>query len=162
MTAEYSPPTPIAVTNRKIRKIRNVGENALITVAVEYMTRVATNSRLRPKRSASQPKVSVDFEQQRPRLFGLASATRAPLTAVLLLLEITAAPAFAPALIVAVTVSVLLSRALARDSVYTRKLRLAGHDPLDVRVVAGARLSPPHPATTTSPPPQAPSPEGRP
>ncbi len=45
--AEYSPPTPIAVMNRKIR---NVGENVLITVAIEYITRVWTS-----KESSAQP-----------------------------------------------------------------------------------------------------------
>ena len=173
MTAEYSPPTPIAVTNRKIRKIRNVGENALITVAVEYITRVATNSRLRPKRSASQPKVSVDFAQQRPRLFGLASATRAPLTAVMLLLEITAAPAFAPALIVADGVGPAQPGPGPRQRLHPQAAPGRAR-PLDVRVVAGARLSPPHPShddltptagaqpgrkpMTTTPPPRPPLP----
>lgn len=53
----------------------------------------------------------------------LTSATPAPLTAVLLLLEITAAPAFALPLVVAVAFSALLSRALSGCSVYTRKPR---------------------------------------
>lgn len=48
VTAEYSPPTPIAVMNRNSKNTANVGENALTTVVIEYITKVATKSRLRP------------------------------------------------------------------------------------------------------------------
>ena len=51
LMAEYSPPMPIPVKNRKTKNIQTVIENAVAIVATRYSPSVIMKSFLRPKRS---------------------------------------------------------------------------------------------------------------
>ncbi|WP_228374175.1 chloride channel protein [Demequina phytophila] len=72
-----------------------------------------------------------------------AGASRAPLTAVIILFELTGEYTIILPLMLAVAVSTLLSGAITRDSIYTLKLRRRGVDlaqRADTRALAGAAV----------------------
>ena len=56
LMAEYSPPMPAPVMNRKSMKLSTFHDNAVAQVAVMYTASVMKKSFLRPHRSVSQPK----------------------------------------------------------------------------------------------------------
>src|ERR1041385_4434006 len=56
LIAEYSPPIPAPVRNRKNAKLAILQENAVAAVAVRYTASVRKKRFLRPNRSVNQPK----------------------------------------------------------------------------------------------------------
>ncbi|MFC5724957.1 chloride channel protein [Streptomyces gamaensis] len=71
----------------------------------------------------------------------LAGAARAPITAVLLLTEITGGYAVVLPLLIAVVAATLTGRLLARDTIDTLKLRRRGIDPAGLAVPSGGPLA---------------------